>query len=558
MKAAAAPSTIRDERLLEIARIASDLGALGIEADAQATATRLDAGLFYVAVLGQFKRGKSTLINALAGRSLLPTGVAPVTSVVTVVRHGTKQLARARFRDGTVQTVPLDAIATFVSEAENPSNRKGVVAVEVEVPSSLLQHGLCLADTPGLGSINAANTAETREFMPHIDAALLVVGADPPITGEELSLLRDVAQHVGHVFVVLSKADRGSAEEIAEAQAFTTNAIEKVLPAASIRTFVVSAREVLGADLPTRDWTQMTRALEDLAQRDGADLVERARERELRGLRARLGAYLDEIEGALRRPLSETEQRVRALAEGARAAERAVAELRHLFDAEQQRIDRDFDDRIAAFIAETSPPVRDEIAGAMSADGHRGRGLQLAQEIVETRVRAWRHQMTPVAEASFASAARRFIDGALTIAAQMRDAGGTLDPAGLELDGRLNARSRFYVASLMTEATPAIGARLADRFRSGSARAASAVRAAQAFAERLLQVNANRVVNDFTDRMIESRRGIEAALRKQLNATATAAREAAARARLVQTTGADAVEGELHRLATLRARLDRA
>jgi hypothetical protein len=279
----------------------------------------------------------------------------------------------------------------------------------------------------------------------------------------------------------------------------------------------------------------------------------------VRGLRARLQTYLDEIEGALHRPLSETETRVHVLVEGAHAAERAVTELRHLFDAEQQRIESDLDERLAAFIEETTPLLRDEVAAGMSAAAtNRAGGLQLAQQIAESRVRAWREQMTPIAEASFASAARRFINGAVAIAAQMRDAGGSIDRGALELDGILSARSRFYVANLMSEATPSLAARIAHRFPGAAARSAAAVGAPQAIAGRLLQVNANRVVNDFADRMVESRRGIEAALRKQLNSTATAAREAAIRARALQASGVDAVEGELQRLATLRARLDRA
>src|SRR5713101_8280435 len=68
-------------------RLASEADTPGIAKDAAALAERIAEGRFYVACVGQFKRGKSTLLNALIGDPILPAGVAPVTSVVTVIRY---------------------------------------------------------------------------------------------------------------------------------------------------------------------------------------------------------------------------------------------------------------------------------------------------------------------------------------------------------------------------------------------------------------------------------------------------------------------------------------
>lgn len=550
---AAARVAIRDERLLAIVRVAEAAGAVELAADARATTARLDEGLFHVAVLGQFKRGKSTLINALAGHDLLPTGVAPVTSVVTVVRHGSGDTMRARYRDGTVRDVSIDELAGLVSEAENPGNRKGVTAVEVDIASPLLRHGLCLVDTPGLGSINAANTAETHEFLPHVDAAILVSGVDPPITGDELALLRQVAPQVRSLFVVLAKADRATGPEIAEARSFTTRAIAAALPALGIGVYEVSAREVLAADLPTRDWTRMTHALEALAQHDGATLIARGRERETAILAGRARRYLDELEGALTRPIAETEARVDALADAASAADRALMELRHLFDAEQQHIDRDLEARLAQLVEDQRPALHTQIAQRLAREPTRALGLTLARQVVEATIRAWRDLVTPEVERAFTQAADRFVARARAIAATINTAGGGV--VTLDVETALGARSRFYMLSLMTEASPSLAARVSDRLRGEAGRKAAALRAAGAFADRLLRANANRIANDLVERMIESRRGIEAALREQLGATAASARNAAGRARSLQAAGAAAVQGELARLADLRAQL---
>ena len=72
---------------------------------------------------------------------------------------------------------------------------------------------MCLVDTPGIGSVFSGNTATTKEFLPQIDAAILVVGADPPISGEELALIEAVAVNVDEILIVLNKIDRVSATE---------------------------------------------------------------------------------------------------------------------------------------------------------------------------------------------------------------------------------------------------------------------------------------------------------------------------------------------------------
>jgi ribosome biogenesis GTPase A len=143
-------------------------------------AARLAGGRFYVACLGQFKRGKSSLLNALLGRAILPVGVLPVTSVVTVVRHGAEDVTRIHFGDGSARDVALGDLADFVSEENNPGNTRNVIAAEVFVACPLLSSGLCLVDTPGLGSVFAHNTDATRAFLPQVDAVVLCIGADPP------------------------------------------------------------------------------------------------------------------------------------------------------------------------------------------------------------------------------------------------------------------------------------------------------------------------------------------------------------------------------------------
>jgi GTPase Era involved in 16S rRNA processing len=79
----------------------------------------------------------------------------------------------------------------------------------------------------------AGNTETTKDFIPQIDAAILVVGADPPISGDELALIEAVAANVDEILIVLNKIDRVSTEERQQASAFATRVVEARLKEAN-------------------------------------------------------------------------------------------------------------------------------------------------------------------------------------------------------------------------------------------------------------------------------------------------------------------------------------
>ena len=215
--------------LLRLVELAQELGDEPVAEEARELAARVSEGRFYVACVGQFKRGKSTLLNALVSQEVVPTGFIPVTAVPTVIRFGDKLHARVRMRDASWRDVTMPDLKEYVTEELNPENKKGVDGAEVFVPSDLLSSGMCFVDTPGLGSVFTGNTATTQAFIPHIDAALVVVGADPPIAGEELALVEAVGKQVQDLILVINKSDRTSDPERAAAAKFTREILEKRL-----------------------------------------------------------------------------------------------------------------------------------------------------------------------------------------------------------------------------------------------------------------------------------------------------------------------------------------
>lgn len=199
---------------------------------------------FTLAVLGQFKRGKSSLMNAIIGRELLPTGVLPLTSAITVLKFGpSERLVIERdgyqFRD----VEPVSKLADFVTETGNPGNRLRVRTACVEVPVSFLRRGLEFVDTPGVGSAIEANTATTYAFLPKCDAALFVTSADLPLGDAEVAFLRAIRGHVGKIFYVVNKTDLLSDPgELQQMLDSTTHAIGEVEGAGKPQVLPLSAR----------------------------------------------------------------------------------------------------------------------------------------------------------------------------------------------------------------------------------------------------------------------------------------------------------------------------
>lgn len=160
-----------------------------------------------VAVLGQFKAGKSSFLNSLVGRDILPVGVIPVTTVITRLSYGAKDRAIVRFLDGKSTEVGLKELGAYISESENPSNTKNVALVDIELPELSSFAGLRLVDTPGLGSVFAYHKDTSENWIPEVGAAILAVSADRPLSEHDMELIEDLSHHTPFIVILLTKAD---------------------------------------------------------------------------------------------------------------------------------------------------------------------------------------------------------------------------------------------------------------------------------------------------------------------------------------------------------------
>jgi GTP-binding protein EngB required for normal cell division len=183
--------------------------------------------LIDVAILGQFKAGKSSFVNSLIEISILPVGVIPVTTVITRLRYGPKERAIITYFDGKQSEVGLSEIDEYISEAKNKANDKNVNVVDIELPSLKTYAGLRLVDTPGLGSIFKYNTEISEEWLPEVGAAIIAISSDRPLSENDLNLIRELMEFTPKVVLLLTKVDLLSDEQQKEVVAFFKDSLKR-------------------------------------------------------------------------------------------------------------------------------------------------------------------------------------------------------------------------------------------------------------------------------------------------------------------------------------------
>ena len=177
-------------------QLSNDYNQLSFAAELKLELKKLKNEYLYLAVIGQFKRGKSSLINSLIGIDILPTAVLPLTSMITMIKFGEEQIVKVIFEDDKELLIPGHELFNYTTESGNPSNIKKVRFVEILYPSEFLKDGIILIDTPGIGSLFLHNTKSTESFIPKIDAAIFVLSIDPPITQTEFQFFEDIRLNV--------------------------------------------------------------------------------------------------------------------------------------------------------------------------------------------------------------------------------------------------------------------------------------------------------------------------------------------------------------------------
>ncbi|MBC8068221.1 MAG: dynamin family protein, partial [Deltaproteobacteria bacterium] len=190
-------ATAIDRLAMRLGAIATELGLADLgESITRDTVRRVEHNVVRVLVLGEIKQGKSSLINALLGRDVLPMGVTPTTGATVVVRSGASEGMWSVADDDSITALDRD---TFVARAKGtkPGEDASTERLELQVEPGVLPAGLELLDTPGINDIANWRATISRGELPSADALVLVLDATQLLNRAELAFLRDALAAVG-------------------------------------------------------------------------------------------------------------------------------------------------------------------------------------------------------------------------------------------------------------------------------------------------------------------------------------------------------------------------
>ncbi len=306
---------------------------------------------YNVVVCGEFKRGKSSLLNAIIGRQqLFPTGETLTTATLMMVRWGAQERAIARIRtadgDEIEEEVGLDDLARYVAAADG-SEAYRVGQVDVRLPDPRLESGVVLVDTPGIGGIDEMHAAITEAQLPGADAVILVLSAVRPATVSELDFARRALAAEPAAIIALTMADK-----IIDVDDHVRRARERVatylnVPPGDLTVLPVSSPEAWAGRLTGDDARLAASGLPTLEHRIWTTLLSQAITRRLRGAAGALLQRLAEASAPIASELTalagpaELEQVLAELDEDER---QAIAASRTL--ADEGTFQQEFTDRV--------------------------------------------------------------------------------------------------------------------------------------------------------------------------------------------------------------------
>ena len=200
-----------------------------------------------ISVIGQFKRGKSTLSNCILGKNYMPVGIVPITSAVTKVVYG-RQSAEVCFENGEIRPVEIDDLSAYISEQENAQNKLGVKEVVIHSESDFLKNGITYVDTPGVGSFHKNNTEVAYDYMKESDAVIFLLSVDSPINQIEIDFLQSTKEYAGKFYFAVNKIDTVSAGDLEAYTGYCAGLLSEIMETSAIKLMPVSAKTGEGVE----------------------------------------------------------------------------------------------------------------------------------------------------------------------------------------------------------------------------------------------------------------------------------------------------------------------
>ncbi len=232
------------EALKELCGVAGSVGARSLaERVGVDVVKKLEADRFHLVVVGEFNHGKTTFVNALLGKSVLPVGVTPTTAVIHHLVHADQPRARAVLESGDEELLPFDEVKSFSVGGKRRADP--VRYLEVGYPAELLKDRIVLVDTPGVNDLSLTRAEITYDYIPRSDAVLFVLDAGQPVKESERQFLEKqiIGKSRDKIVFVVAKTDIWSAEERTEAVEYVRSQLGELV--ADPPVFAISAQAAL-------------------------------------------------------------------------------------------------------------------------------------------------------------------------------------------------------------------------------------------------------------------------------------------------------------------------
>lgn len=249
-----------------IQEISDDLNMVQANVQIIDIANRISGDSFNLLIVGEFSRGKSTFVNALLGRKILPASKNPTTAIISKIVYGEQSdyriyyqgeeaphnLTEDEFIKLTAPAEPDQSDAASVQEYVAAQKKLAKVDyAQISYPLSFCQNGVEVVDTPGTNDLNTMRLDITYNYLTHADAVVLLLSATQPLSASEADFLREriLGNQIQDIFFVISRKDElDSEEQEKRVLDFVRENLRKILPAEvslNQRIFLVSSRSAL-------------------------------------------------------------------------------------------------------------------------------------------------------------------------------------------------------------------------------------------------------------------------------------------------------------------------
>ena len=228
-------------------------------------AARLADERFNLVIIGEFSRGKSTFINALLGRSILPVSANPTTNIISKIVYGEQEKYTLFYKDGKKQEISKEEFDLIKAQTEDKPDKfsllKGVVSklkheeshvdfgnidhAEISYPLSFCENKVDVVDTPGTNDLNVGRIEITYRYLRQAEAAILVLSATQPLTRTEKEFLVEqvVGNNIKDIVIVINYKD----EVIGQEERVVKHVLDNLQDVQdfSQRIFIVSSKQAL-------------------------------------------------------------------------------------------------------------------------------------------------------------------------------------------------------------------------------------------------------------------------------------------------------------------------